>query len=122
VELESAALTANWDQVARLPLLPVNQAIAQLGIPLSVAAGVAPDGIHLVFGHASPPLLIGDHDAKLRQLEELGHTLEVTPGARFLVSRQFVEQLIDVLGQTLEQYDQAVAAGKKEEAETSQHG
>lgn len=112
VEPENTHLKTSWDQIAALPAVPVNQAIAQLGIPLTTSAGETPDAIYLSFGNATPPLLSGDEAEKRRQLAEIG-TLHIAPGSRFVVSRPFVEQLIDLLVKTIEQYDTAVAAGQE---------
>jgi hypothetical protein len=93
-------------------VVPVNQFITSVGLPAAVTG--EPDGIQLVLGYLSPPLLLGNQEEVLRKVRELGE-IKVEARGRFVLTRSRTEELIKVLQTALTQYDQVreVARGRE---------
>ncbi|MFF6887590.1 hypothetical protein ACFY9F_30895 [Streptomyces sp. NPDC012421] len=92
----------NGDQPAR----PANQFIVTVGLPTSQGR---PDEIYLAFGQVEPPMLTGSPAQMEEQLRTLG-SLPVETLGRYVVSRDRLQELIDVLQRTAELYDSARGA------------
>lgn len=100
-------IALDWGSVDNLPLQFVNQMVAQLGAPAGPQA--VPDGISLIFGCASPPILVGSPEAVARKVDEL-QSVRVQPLGRFIMSRDRAEELLQVLARSLAQYDEIAEA------------
>jgi hypothetical protein len=99
-------VAVDWSAAAVSPTTHVNQFIAQIGPPIS---GVGPDGVYLLMGSIPPPLVIGnDPETRQRSLDALKDGLKVTVHGRFQMSRERLEELIQVLHATADNYDAAV--------------
>lgn len=95
----------DWSDAAAVEPRHVNQIAAQLGNP--TPDGV-PDGVYLIFGNVSPPVVLDDDDRR-RLIESLeGGAIKVTVQGRFHMSRGLLDALIRALRTTAEQYDAAV--------------
>ena len=83
-----------WVGVEDVPLLFANQVLAQLDDVGEIL---------LTFGQATPPLLLGDDEEKQAQLSNIGF-VPVKPVARVAFSRPRLEQLIQLLNETLDNH------------------
>ncbi|MEU9710763.1 hypothetical protein AB0E21_19410 [Streptomyces sp. NPDC047967] len=92
----------NGEQAAR----PANQFIVSVGLPTSQGR---PDEIYLTFGQVEPPVLTGTPEQMEDQLRKLG-SLHVETLGRYVVSRDRLQELIEVLQRTAELYDSARGA------------
>ncbi|MGW5974905.1 hypothetical protein [Streptomyces sp. NPDC055186] len=92
----------NGDQPAR----PANQFVASVGLP---TAEGKPDQVYITFGQVEPPVLSGTQAAMQQQLRQLG-SLPVETLGRYVVSRSRLQELIDVLQRTAENFDKAWGA------------
>ncbi|MEV7552349.1 hypothetical protein AB0N89_22300 [Amycolatopsis sp. NPDC089917] len=93
----------NWGQAADVPVQVANQFIAQIGAPVNGR----PDGVHLLIGHISPPLLIGgDAQDTRRQIEELGGQIPVTVHDHLFLTRERLGELVGVLQDIERRYDE----------------
>ena len=95
----------SWRGVADVPVRFVNQFLVSTG--LSAKSGT-PDGVYLVLGHTSPPLLLGTPDEIKAQATAYEGRLEVTVYGHYLISRARLEELIEILTTALEKHDRAV--------------
>ena len=68
------------------------------------------DGFILSVGQLVPPVLLGNEEEQREQLREL-QTVPLHVLARFALTRQRVDQLIDVLVKNRESFDKAIAGG-----------
>lgn len=68
------------------------------------------DTVILAFGQMVPPPLVGDDEAKKALLDSISF-VPVRTMARFSMGRARLVELIDVLNQTLENFDQQAEAG-----------
>jgi hypothetical protein len=92
------------------PAQHVNQALGQLGTPVK---GM-PDGIYLLLGVVEPPIM-PDEESRARVVDELKASgAKVAAIQRFHFSRQFAEEIIRVLSDSLALYDAAAAAADGE--------
>jgi hypothetical protein len=106
----------DWSEVEQTPAYHVNQVLAQVGPPSS--RGV-PDGIYVALGSVAPPVIPADEDRREARLEELADSvLKVMVHARVQLSREALQELIQVLQTTAAQYDETVKlaadSGKQE--------
>lgn len=102
-----------WGNVADVGPTFVNQVIATLGVPAGEAS--VPDSINLIFGHAAAPLFTGTPEQIHAKVDALQSVL-VRPVARLVMSRERAEELLQVLAQTVSQYDAAVQSGRRARA------
>jgi hypothetical protein len=99
------ALAVDWSDATDLPVLPANQFLVQLGVPVEGK----PDGVYLIVGHAAPPVIVGpDLESQRMQVEKLGGRLKVEAHARYHFSRERLGELLKVLNALTAQYDGAV--------------
>lgn len=102
-----------WSEAEQTPASHVNQVLAQVGPPSS--RGV-PDGIYVALGSVSPPVIPADDDRREARLEELaGSVLKVAVHARIQLSREALQELIQVLQTTADQYDGSVELAARSE-------
>jgi len=98
---DSVTVRLSWPGDTDVPALPANQFLVSVGLPDRTGA---PDGIYLVVGHAAPPVLHGADDLK-HHLRTYGISVKVH--GRYLLSRERLGELIDVLAIVAERYDKA---------------
>jgi hypothetical protein len=100
----------DWSAAADVDAKIATQFLVQIGVP----AGGRPDGIHLIVGHANPPVIVGD-DEKTRQaqVERLEGKLPVIVHGRYVISRARLEELRNVLDDLAEKYDALDATGEQ---------
>lgn len=108
-EKKARDVELTWGNVQDLPLNFVNQIVAQLGAPAGPEQ--VPDGIIVILGHAAPPVIVGSEEAIQRQVDALS-SVQVQPLGRFVMSRERAEELLQVLAQSVAQYDEIVAGAK----------
>ena len=92
------------------PIKPVNQFVATVG---TTGEGAEPDGVHLIFGYLSPPMLLGTPEEIRLQAEALTE-LPVEVAGRFLLTRARLGELISVLQSVAGQYDAMEGRGPGE--------
>jgi hypothetical protein len=108
---DTFALLLDWGEAYDAPRAHVNQFLGQVGVPL---ADGTPDGVWLVLGSVSPPIVVGaDPEARQRQIDALKGTARVTVHGRFQMSRARLDELIGVLQETAANYDSASNAAKE---------
>ena len=93
-ELTKVAVPLLWVGADELPVLAANQLITQ----------VDGDYIYLHFGHATPPVILGDAEQRQEQLEQLEY-VPVRPIVRLAVSRRHLGEVIELLQGAAENYD-----------------
>ncbi|MFI1811336.1 hypothetical protein ACH414_13550 [Streptomyces sp. NPDC020422] len=86
---------------ADMPSQPINQFIVSMGLP---GPGGDPDAVHIALGQADPPLITGTPEQMRQQAQELG-TLPVDTKGRYVLSRTRLGELIQVLQQAANTYD-----------------
>jgi hypothetical protein len=102
-ELPWPTITVDWGDTTGLPTAHVNQFAVVLGPP---AMSGAPDGIYMLLGHLTPPLILGtDQASRIRQLEAQKN-IKVNVHGSFHMSRERLDELIRVLQQMASNYDQ----------------
>ena len=102
---EEVQLRATWEPIDTTPAIAVNQAatqVAQSGQP-----GAPPEGVLLLLGHVSLPLVTAP-EMLPGILEALDGRLPIAPVGKFQVSRQVAEEIVKVLQVACEQYDAAL--------------
>ena len=91
-------LSVSWEGVDDVPILFVNQVLGQVGQQAEVI---------LTFGQLAPPALLGEtREERMRQARDLTH-IPIKPIARLAMTRAGLEQLVDVLHKTVENYEKA---------------
>ncbi|GGQ79795.1 hypothetical protein GCM10010250_59290 [Streptomyces althioticus] len=90
-----------------VPSRPANQFIVSMGLPNR--AGQA-DAIHLSLGQADPPIVSGSPEQMKQDLLELG-TLPVETLGRYVLTRERLTELIQVLQQAADRYDNMRRSG-----------
>lgn len=101
--MENFAVSVDWAGEAGVPITHVNQFVAQPGPPTSTTA---PDGVFLLIGSIPPPFIPRNLEGQKHALERLKITgLKVDVHARYHMSRQRLEELIQVLQTTADTYD-----------------
>ncbi|MBG0815579.1 hypothetical protein [Planomonospora sp. ID82291] len=105
------AVTAGWSAANGVPIQHVNQFVGQPGPP---TLNRTPDDVFLLFGSVPPPFVPGDPEGRRRAVEALKDGLPVTVHARFHLSRERLEELIDVLQQTAANHDATVEQARTE--------
>ncbi len=95
---EGVNLPIIWTGVDDVPMVFVNQTLAQVGQQSEVI---------LTFGQLAPPAVLADtQEERERQIRALTH-IPIKPVARLALTRTGLEQLVDVLHQTLVNHDKA---------------
>lgn len=97
-------LEVDWSAADALPVLLVNQVVAQIG-PASDRG--TPDGAYIALGHVAPPILLGSPDEMRRSLERLGGRLNVSVHGRYFLTTDQLQQLIRVLQETADKLNKA---------------
>jgi hypothetical protein len=108
-DLTELAVTVDWSTADSVPIEHVNQFIGQPGPP---TLSRTPDGIFLLLGSIPPPIIPGDPEGQRRAIESLKNGLPVTIHGRFHLSRERLNELIDVLQQTAANYDALAEQGR----------
>jgi hypothetical protein len=116
---EQITVRLNWSAAEHIQAQHVNQAIAQLGPPLSNGL---PDGIYITFGSVPPPVMLDDDpEARADAIAKLkAEGAQVNVSAQFHVTRQMVDDVIRVLTITADRYDaaaQEAASRRRSEGE-----
>lgn len=102
-KLPTLSITVDWGDATGLPTTHVNQFAVVLGPPTMSGA---PDGIYMLLGHLSPPLILGtDQASRIREFEAQKN-IKVNVLGSFHLSRERLEELIRILQQTASNYDQ----------------
>jgi hypothetical protein len=96
--IQRIQLRAAWIGVEDVPIMFVNQAIAQVDDH--------GDAI-LTFGQASPPVILGGTPEEQRQQAESIQFIQIRPVARISMSTQRIREVISALQQTLENQERA---------------
>ncbi len=95
---EGVNLPIVWEGVDDVPMVFVNQTLGQVGQQSEVI---------LTFGQLAPPAILADtQEEREKQARALTH-LPIKPVARLALTRTGLEQLVDVLHQTLTNHDMA---------------
>ncbi len=94
---EGRQLPVRWVGAEDAPLLFVNQVLGQVGQQGEVV---------LTFGQLIPPAFFGTPEQIAEQAQDMTH-VPVQTAARLVITREGLDQLIQVLGQTVENYEQA---------------
>ncbi|MFC8419275.1 hypothetical protein ACUJ8N_01635 [Streptomyces sp. ESR1.13] len=97
-----------------VPSRPANQFIVSMSLPN--LAGQA-DAIHLTLGQADPPVISGSPEQMEQDLLELG-TLPVETLGRYVLTRARLEELIQVLQQAADKYDNMRRSGGLTDGDT----
>lgn len=116
---EQIRVRLDWSDAAHAGAEHVNQAIAQLGAPLSNGL---PDGIYVTFGSVPPPVLLDDDpEARADVIAKLkAEGAKVNVSGQFHITRQMVDDIIRVLKITADRYDAATrgaASSRRSEGE-----
>ena len=95
-------LQLDWSGAADVDAKVATQFLIQIGMP----AGGRPDGLHLIVGHANPPLIVGgDDESRQEQAARYDGKLPVTVYGRYVLSRARLEELRNALDELAERYD-----------------
>lgn len=89
-----------WVGVDELPVHASNQLVAQIA---------AREEIILSFGHVSPPVILGDPEMRRTQLSQMPY-VPITPLARFSLTREKLQEFVDVLAAHVRSYDETFPA------------
>jgi hypothetical protein len=110
----SLEVEIDWSAAQTTPVLLANQFVVQVGTTSSVDRP-APDGVYLIVGQAAPPVILpGSTESVTRQLARLDNRLPVTVHGRYFLTRQRLDELIAVLTETAEKYDEAATKGRED--------
>jgi hypothetical protein len=96
--LELVQLRAAWVGVEELPIMFVNQAIAQVDDHGDVI---------VTFGQASPPVILGGTPEERRREIEAVQFVQIRPVARVSMSTRRIQEVINALQQTLANQEKA---------------
>lgn len=88
------SLQAAWVGLDEVPVETANQVISQFHQDVFIVS----------FGMLSPPVLLGSPQQKLKQARDL-EIVTIRPVARIGLTRDRLEEFIDVLRQNLDKYD-----------------
>ena len=107
---EAVSVRVDWSEVEEAHAIHVNQVLAQVG---GILRDGHPDGVTISFGSAPIPAIMGDRDPegtqkRLARLRTEG--IKVNVVGQFHLSRQILDELINLLTETREKFDQAEAA------------
>jgi hypothetical protein len=91
-----------WVGADELPVLAANQFIGQIDH----------DNIFLTLGTATPPLLFAENEEQLRTQAQSISYVPVRPVVRLAVTRSRLEELIQVLKTTADNYDRQQGASR----------
>ena len=95
---EGATPPVVWVGVDDLPIIFTNQTLGQVGQQTEVI---------LTFGQLAPPAILAQtQEEREKQVRSLTH-VPIKPVARLALTRTGLEQLMDVLQQTIANYDKA---------------
>jgi hypothetical protein len=108
VDVAETKLEFDWSAAATLETRLATQFLVQLG----TTGDGKPDGVHLIVGDATPPVVVGDsEESRQRQLSRYEGRLPVTVHGRYYFSRARLEELRNTLDLLAEKYDEATEAG-----------
>lgn len=111
--MEPFTISVDWSEASDLPTTHVNQFFVSPGPPTS--QGV-PDGVYLVLGSIPPPFVPSDSEGQRRALQALkDRGLKVSAHARYQLSRERLDELIQVLQQLADKYDEMSGQPDREE-------
>lgn len=104
---EPTQISLIWPDVEDLPVLRANQFLGQ------VAPGPtgAPEEFIFTIGYVSPPVFLGSPEEQAATMKALG-AVSVRALARVSMSRVRLAELIQVLQQSADQYDNGSQGGK----------
>ncbi|RSN12784.1 hypothetical protein DMB42_11440 [Nonomuraea sp. WAC 01424] len=118
--MENFPVTVDWSDLDGMPITHVNQFLVQAGPP---TAGAGPDGVYLVIGSIPPPFIPRDTEGQRQAIEALKATgIRVTIHGRYQMSRERLDELIQVLQQTADQYDALVDKAAAAQSEQGEEG
>lgn len=104
-------LRVDWSRADDVPAEPANQFVVNVGLPDKAGT---PDGVYLLLGHLTPPILLpGTRNEVVEQLETIQSKRTVEVRGRYLLSRQRLNELIEVLQIAAVQYDKIAERGKE---------
>jgi hypothetical protein len=92
--------------------LPPVMAVNQFAVQLTPAPSGEPEAALLMFGLASPPVITGTPEAVEKALEELTDIV-LQPVGRIYLTRERMQELLQVLSQAAQQWDAARAAANQ---------
>lgn len=99
-EIEGVNLPVRWVGAEETQLVFANQVLGQVGQQGEVV---------LTFGQLTPPALVGSPAEMAEQIQRIPYIPTKTV-ARLVITRPGLDQLIDVLQKTVENYDRAQQA------------
>lgn len=108
-EPPSVALEPDWSTARDVPVSVANVFVAQLA---GVSRSGRPDGIYLVSGHAAPPLLLGSPESIRKALAALDGRLPVDVVSQVFLTRDRVQELVELLQDTIKKFDEASGVKK----------
>lgn len=100
------SLTLIWDGVDDLPVMAANAFVLQL----APNADGRPESLIFSVGHAAPPLVLGSPQEQAEVLLSMS-SLQVSPLARFSVSRSRLDELVKLFQTSAQNFDAAMGAG-----------
>jgi hypothetical protein len=102
----------DWSAAQTTPIQLANQFVVQVGTTSSIDRPV-PDGVYLIVAEAAPPVILpGSAESVTRQLDRLNHRLPVAVHGRYFLTRERLGELITVLTETAQKYDEAASRGR----------
>ncbi len=107
-EPTETSVAVAWVNVHEQAVQFVNQFAVQLGPP--VGQGGAPDGIYVLAGVLTPPILVGDPEQLKAQVAAI-QAVPVRPVAQLVMNPEHAVVLRDALNQILGQYDALMGGG-----------
>ena len=113
--MESVTIEADWSAAQTTPVQLANQFVGQLGAETASLDHPVPDGVYLIVGQASPPVLVGSEAMQREQVERLGGRLPIAVHGRYFITRARLDDLIRVLTETAHKYDAATERGRTDD-------
>jgi hypothetical protein len=103
---QAIQIPVDWSDAAGTSVIYINQFVAQLGPPTRSGT---PDGIYLLLGSVSPPLIVGDDDeARRPYIEAAMAGIKPEVHGQFYLSRERLDELIHALHTIAENFDATV--------------
>jgi hypothetical protein len=104
--VEPVELRLDWRAADEVGVRVANQFMVQVG-----NGAFGPDGMYLIVGEATPPVVTGeDRAARRADLARYDGKLPVAVHGRYYVSRGRAQELVDLLTRQIQQHDRLLEA------------